>query len=54
MNTKIPLFTLVFSYLYAIRSGWSKTARICVIVCSVLVLFNTVLEICEVKNNVRK
>lgn len=54
MYTKIPFFTLIFSYLYAVRNGWTKTSRICVIICSVLVLLNTVLQICEVKNRVRK
>ena len=54
MKNKIPIFSLLFFFTYAIRTEWTPAARILVILNSFLVLLQSILQLQEVMHHVRK
>ena len=54
MYNKIPLFSLIFFFVLAVRTEWSMPTKLCVILNSLLVLVNVVKQLKELKSNVRK
>lgn len=53
MKNKISVFSLLFFFIYAVRTGWTPIAKLLVILNSVLVLLQTTLQFKEVMRNVR-
>lgn len=54
MKNKISVFSLLFFFIYAVRTGWTLILKILVILNSALVLLQTALQYKEVLHNARK
>ena len=54
MENKISVFSLLFFFIYAVRTGWTPILKILVILNSALVLLQTALQYKEVLHNARK
>ena len=54
MKNKISVFSLLFFFIYAVRTGWTPILKILVILNSALVLLQTDLQYKEVLHNARK
>ena len=54
MKNKISVFSLLFFFIYAVRTGWTPILKTLVILNSALVLLQTALQYKEVLHNARK
>lgn len=54
MKNKVPMFSLLFFFIYAIHTDWTPLSKFLVILNSALVLLQTALQFKEVMHNARK